>query len=242
MKRKLSIPALWVSMTFWGALCIIILMAASELVGFAVAIPKLIPEDRTYYMVLYSDAVENLGVKYFYRAALALLFFWIFFSCRARAATVSRLSVSEGSITMWHAAVIAGWFLALFAAQLGVIYVSYGWFHKTVDPSAVSGQSLMIAFYESPTLHWLIPLADWPLLLADAAIYMSLILSMAVDSHLLRHGGRVPMVSGILAAVLEVFFGSKNEKYLWLIIAGALILAAIQVIRLVKSCKEEAIS
>ena len=50
------------------------------------------------------------------------------------------------------------------------------------------------------------------------------------------------MVSGILAAVLEVFFGSINEKYLWLIIAGALILAAIQIIRLVKSCKEEAIS
>ncbi len=242
MKRKLSIPALWVSMTFWGALGIIVLTAASELIGFGIAIPKLIPENQAYYMALYSDAVENVGVKYFYRAAVALLFFWTFYSCRARAATVSRLSVSEGSITMWHAAVIAGWFLSLLASQLGVIYVSYGWFLKAVDPAAVSGQSLMIAFYESSTLHWLIPLADWPLLLTNAALYLSLVLSMAVDSDLLRYGGRVPMVSGILAATLEAFFGSKSEKYLWLITAGALILAVLQVIRLVRSCKEEAIA
>lgn len=239
MKRKLSIPALWVSMTFWGALGIIILMAASELVGFAVVIPKIIPEGQKYYMVLFSDTVESVGVKYFYRAAITLLFFWIFYSCRARSATVSRLSVSETSMTLWHAAVIAGWFLVLLASQLAVIFISYGWFLKTVDPLAVSGQSLMIAFYENFTLHWLMPLADWPLSLTVAALYLSLALSMAVDCRLLRRGGHVPMVSGILAAVLEVFFSSRNEKYLWMLIAVAVALAVVQTVRLIKSSKEE---
>ncbi len=240
MKRKLSVPVLWVGMTFRGAVLILFVMLASELVLLGLQMPRVSAGE----ILLYSDMVESAGVKYVYRAALALMFFRVFYACRASSLTVGRLSVSEVALALWNAAVILGWFAILYAVQILTVLIGYRLFLGAVDPAAVSGQSLMIACCESPTLHSLLPLMHRKLLAVNVLLYLALGFSMAVDVHSLRHGGRFPIVSGLLAANIELLVGQGifgiTLRGGWFHIVFAVFAIAVQTFRLFRSAGEEA--
>ncbi len=239
MKRKLSVPALWVRMTFRGAVGILIVSLCAQLLLFRLRLSGAAAGEAAF-----SDVVEGAFVKYVYRASFALMFFWIFRASRASFLTTARLDVSEASLAMWHAAVTLGWFVILMAAQTGAVLIGYRWFLGAADPAAVGGQTLVIACYENRTLHSLLPLSDW-LLFADVLLlHLALAFSMAVDVHTMRRGGRFPALSGVLAATVEILIGGgvleAEAEASWLYIAEAAVIAAAQMFRLTRSALEEA--
>ncbi len=229
MKRTLSIPALWVRMTFRGAVGIIAVMAAVELILYR----RLLPDVAAGHITLFSAFTDRMYLTYIFRAAVALMFFWLVLSCRAESATMGRLSVSQAGSTVWYAAVVLCWFVILYAAQIGTVRVACRWFYGAVDPAAVSGQSLMIACYESTALHGLLPLSDWLAGVTMAVLFTGLSVSVAVDTHAMRRSGGFPLVSGILAAVTELMFGRFGAGVHWVVLAGAVLLTAYQIVRLV---------
>lgn len=240
MKRKLSVPVLWIGMTFRGAVLILLVMLASELVLLGLQVSRVSAGE----ILLYSDMAEKAGVKYAYRGALALMFFWVFYACRASSLTVGRLSSSEIALALWNAAVILGWFAILYAVQILAVLIGYRLFLGAADPALVSGQSLMIACCESPTLHSLLPLMHRKLLAVNLLLYLSLGLSMAADVHSIRHGARFPLMSAVLAANIELLVGQGvlgiTLRGSWFHIVFAVFAIAVQTFRLFRSAGEEA--
>lgn len=222
MKKKLSIPALWVRMTFWGGLLIPLVMAAGELVLFRLGLKSVLVGN----VALFADFADKGWIGILFRAALAALFFWLLFSSSAHHATLGRLSDSELSCALWHALVCLGWFIVLLGAQIGTILIAYSWFRGAVSSTAVSGQSLAIAFYANKTLHSLLPLSDWLSGVMEAALYVTAAFSIAVDSHLQRFGRKLPFASGVAVAILELSIGGywANERWYAIVVCAVVLL------------------
>ncbi len=237
MKRKLSIPALWVRMSFWGAVGIVLAAFCVQLLLLRLSL------SGAASGAAFSDVVEGAFAKYVFRAAFALMYFWILISSRGSDLTLGRLYVSGVSLVLWQGAVILGWFVLLLAAQIGAVLVGFRWFLGVMGPAA-GRQTLLIAFYQSPTLHSLMPLSDRLLLADDLSLLLSLAFATAVDVHLMRRDGRKLILSGLLAAEMEILvglslFGSSLEGS-WVFLASAILLAAVQAVRLARSVREEA--
>lgn len=228
MKRRLSIPALWVRASFWGALVIIILMAASELVLFYIGLGKV----SSGQVSAFYEYAGMGGVKYIFRAALCAMFFWLLYSGSSGRMTLGRLAVSETECALWHAGVCLCWLIIMLAAQTGTVLAAFKLFSKTVTPYAVNGQSLVIGFYANRTLHSLLPLSDIRMGIMDVLLYVTAAFSIAVDDHMLRRGGRFPIASGCVVAILEVSVNGDWQKECWYAATACLAVMLIQSIRL----------
>lgn len=203
MKKALSIPALWARMTFWGGAGIILAAFGLELGLLAHGLDDV----RAGTLLSFSELTDGAGLEVVCRVAFLIMAVFLLLSVRAKRETLGRLRVSETASALWYAAVALGWLITLHAAELGGVLAGYGLFLRAVDPGVVSGQTLMLASYLDPALHGLMPLADWLAGAALAVLTLSLALTLAVDTAMMRRGRLFPFGSAVLAALWELNFG-----------------------------------
>ena len=103
--------------------------------------------------------------------------------------TLRRLWVGERTVFLWQAGYNALCFLALWAAQAGVM-LGLCALYAHMAPDWVNGQSVYLAFWRSPYLHALLPLEDWAVWLRNALLCPLLGLICAYFPYRQRRGGR----------------------------------------------------
>ena len=226
MKRRLSIPALWVRMTLWGAAGIVAVMMIAALLlyrGGLSQVPREAAGLTGKEIATFAELTDKTGIYYVFLAARLLMPLWLLFACRTRGATMDRLAVSELETAAWYALTVFGWLMILLAAQLGTVLIAFGMFKNTVIPNALSGQSLAIAFSESPAL----------LLTAGLAV------SLAVDADTKRDGG-FPLASLALTAAWLLTFGLYGGTVHWVVMGGTVIVTAMQIVTLIRCARRAA--
>lgn len=243
MKRRLSIPALWVRMTLWGAVGIVAVMTVAALLlyyGGLSQVPRERPDSVAGVVIAtFAELTDKTGIYYVFLAARLLMPLWLLFACRTRGATMDRLAVSELETAAWYALTALGWLMILLAAQLGTVLVAFALFKNTVYPGVVSGQSLAIAFYDSKALHGLLPLSDWLAGAASVLLTAGLCVSLAVDVDTKRDGG-FPLASLLLTAAWVLTYGLYGGGVHWAVMGGTAIVTAIQIIALIRRARRAA--
>ena len=236
MKKHLSILALWVRSTFWGAAGILIVTFAAE----AGLLWRQIDGVRAGTVPDFSAMVSGSQMQWPYFAGLTLLWVWLLVAgCRARRNTLGRLSVAEEKIALWHGACCAGWLAVFWAVQVGAVLVGYRMFLGAADPLTISGQTLFLACYRDDLLHWLIPLQDlWTAVWGTAAVLV-LSLTTAVDGYCWRRGKRFSSLKSSLPwAILALgpVFGEGTMP--WALAVMLVVVAGIDINRLYRGWKE----
>ena len=242
MKRRLSIPALWVRMTLWGAAGIVAVMMIAALLlyrGGLSQVPREAAGLTGKEIATFAELTDKTGIYYVFLAARLLMPLWLLFACRTRGATMDRLAVSELETAAWYALTVFGWLMILLAAQLGTVLIAFGMFKNTVIPNALSGQSLAIAFYDSKALHGLLPLSDWLAGAASILLTAGLAVSLAVDADTKRDGG-FPLASLVLTAAWLLTFGLYGGTVHWVIVGGTVIVTAMQIVTLIRCARRAA--
>lgn len=235
MKKALSIPALWVRMTFWGGAGIILAVFGLELGLLARGVAGV----RAGAVLSFSELADGVGLETVCRLAFPLLVVFLLLSARAKRETLGRLRVSETAIALWYAAVALGWLITLHAAELAAVLVGYGLFLRDVDPAIVSGQTLMLASYLDPTLHGLLPLSDWLAGVSLAVLTVSLALTLASDTAMMRRGRLFPFGSAVLAALWELDFGRFGAGTSVFCLIAALVVCGLELWSLLTAGKGE---
>ena len=243
MKRKLSVPLLWVRMTLWGALGIVAAMMVAALILYHGGLSRVPREQLTsvtgQVVSTFAELTDRAGIYYVFQAARLLMPLWLLLACRTRNETMGRLAVSEIEIAAWYALTVLGWLLILLAAQLGTVLIAFALFKKTVYPGMLSGQSLVIAFYDSKALHGLLPLSDWLAGAASVLLTAGLAVSMAVDADTKRDGG-FPLASLVLTAAWLLTFGLYGGTVHWFVMGGTVIVTAAQIAALIRCARRAA--
>ncbi len=233
MRKHLSVARLWLRMTFWGSLAIILLTAAAQLGLFLWKLASVTSRD----IASFSEMEEAVGFGITSRLSLALLGAWLLISLRASRGTVGRLSVSEEAATAWNAAVNLGWIILWWAAQLAVIFAGFELFRCEADPTSLSGQSLMIALYRCGPFHWLLPLSD-VLTAVSATVYaVTIALSLAMDCMRLRGGGRFPFRAVLMPALL-IFAGQLSAPCAWIVLIACAAMTALNTVMLIRGLRK----
>lgn len=119
--------------------------------------------------------------------------------------TLRRLSVNEGRYSLLLGVQNALLVFVYWIIQLTAVLALSRYFLAAADPATVSHQSLFLACYRSPYLHALLPLADWMVLLRNAAGCLVLGLAAAGFCHHRRHGRTSALILP-LAVVAAVGF------------------------------------
>lgn len=230
MKRHLSVLSLWVGMTFWGGLTVPALAAALELVLIRVKLPG-----APNYYGDFGEFISGAGIDKVFLPALLILCLWLYISCRgANRLTLARLPVSEKTGALWQWVCYMGWFLVLWAVQLGVVLAAYGWFAGASDSRYIYTVTPIIAAYENPFFHWLMPLRDvWGCLLM-ALLLIGLSFCLAADSVKRRMGWGFPVSTILMGGVTAMCFGRNIDNENWF---GVLLCAAVLIPRVVSFCK-----
>lgn len=197
LRKYLSVMGLWARNTFRGALGVIALMAAVELL----LIRRGVSSAAAGQVRFYADVLGEIHFGVIYMAALVLMVLWLLFAAGGRQLTLGRLSVPMNVSAIFYALVSLMWLTALWAAQIGAALVGYGWYAAAVDPRSVSGQTLMLEFYRIGELRWLLPLEDVWLWVASVTATVTLAASIGADAKRAWSGGRAPFSTAVTLAV-----------------------------------------
>lgn len=231
MRKYLSVMGLWVRGAFWGAVGIIAAMAAAEL-----AVLRYRLSEAAGNLTTFSAFASAAGIRAVFLPALGLLIVRLVTAVRSGRNTLGRLSVSMTVSALLYSLCSLLWLVIFWAAQIAVLLTAYRWFHGAVDPAMVSGQSLMISFYSSEEMHWLIPLADIRLWIAVISLGLSLSLCIGVDALMLWNGGGFPMSTVAMGTAAVIFYGTGADLA---VITVSVVLSAVQILRLVQGVRGE---
>ncbi len=235
MKKALSIPALWVRMTFWGGAGIILAAFGLELGLIARGLDGV----RAGSVLSFSELLDGAGLETVCRVAFPLLAVFLLLWARAKRETLGRLRVTETAVALWYAAVALGWFILLHAAELAAVLVGYELFLRAVDPAVVSGQTLMLASYLNLAFHGLMPLSDWLAGVSLAVLTVSLALTLASDTAMMRRGRLFPFGSAVLTALWELDFGRFGAGTSVFCLIAALVVGGLELWSLLNAGKGE---
>lgn len=237
MRKHLSILALWVRSTFWGAAAVLAVTAAAQL-GL---LWRQLGAVQAGEISRFAELVGRSRINLVYAVGLTVLWVWLLYvGCAAKRNTLGRLSVGETGVTLWHAACCVGWLVVFRAVQVGVVLAGYRMYLGVADPALVSGQTLYLACWQDGLLHWLLPLRDrWT---AAGVVLCTLALGQdaAVDGSSKRRGRRFSVFRSHLPwAILTlgpVFGGIIMPWGLMLVLA---VVDLMSIHRLYRSRKEE---
>ena len=102
--------------------------------------------------------------------------------------TLRRLNISERAVFVLQVICNAAVFVLLWAAETAVCLLLCRIYVSSVPPSLVSHQTMAIAFYRSPFLHSLLPLADIAVWIRNFVMIAVLSLAAASFPYKQRHG------------------------------------------------------
>lgn len=148
-------------------------------------------------------------------------------SARRANDTLRRLSVSQRAITLWNAVYNLAVILIFWAAQLITALALCRVYLGQADPSAVNGQTVLLAFYRQGFLHGLLPMADVDRWVYQIALTAGLAITAACGACRLRHG-RAAVAPGMAAALGALTFhhGLTALEVNWMVAAAVAIITA----------------
>ena len=144
---------------------------------------------------------------------------------------LARLPVGPRAVFLSEAGYCAGCFLLFWAAQ-AVLLLGLGRWFVYAHPADTGPQSLFLAFYLSPFLHSLLPLAEASRYIRNILLVLGLGAAAARFSGALRDG-KLSLCLPLLAAVTAAFFGLAGGG-----LGNDFILSALALVALVLSLKK----
>ena len=99
--------------------------------------------------------------------------------------TLRRLAISRRAMFLWRFLLCALCFLALWAAEAWSCFLLCRGFLASSDASWITGQTLVLTFYQNDFLHSLLPLADLAGWLLDLLFLLTFSLLAAAGGHYL---------------------------------------------------------
>lgn len=190
---------------------------------------------QEYHLMGLPSLLVECPVVWFFRAALVLLAA----ACCLHGsglggstvgATLGRLRVSELTVVLWWGLCYAMAFVILWAAQAGILLGISWHFTAHAATSAVSAQTVLLASWQVPFFHAVLPLDQWSGYVRMAALSLGLGISCAAWSFWRRREGSgyaAPFLV-ILWVVTITFEPTSLSMDLFLILA-ALVTAGISI-------------
>lgn len=164
VKRHMSVFLFFVRSSFYKIALVLGVMAAAESLWF-IRTRKMMEKQQLSGEVLAllpEVLVEKAGLRYFFSVALLAVVFFLL--CIGRSSTghseytLYRLRISPRSVFVWQSVYNICCFFILWGVQVLVLYGLCGQYIETAAASAVTHQSLYLAFYRSEFLHTILPL------------------------------------------------------------------------------------
>ncbi len=238
MKRHLSVAALWVRCTIVGAAVVIISMCAVE-AGLLFWCAGLLRREAFPMPFFPGEMAERAYLPICFKVSVALMAVY-FLIVRSSHSTVGRLRIDERAAALWYAGVCAGWFIVLWAAQVGMVLALYAIYADAVGGVGIYRQTLFIAEYESSFFLWVMPLANirTPLVLI---FFLLLGFSVGEEGRRRRLGlGKFPVATVIITAAALYAIGRDPESGGWVMpFLTAAVAFAVELHRFLKRREDE---
>lgn len=190
---------------------------------------------QEYHLTGLISLLEACPVAWVFRAALVLLTA----ACclhgsglggSAVGATLGRLRVSELTVVLWWGLCYAMAFVILWAAQAGILLGAGWYFTAHAAPSAVSAQTVLLASWQVPFFHAVLPLDQWTGYVRMAALSLGLGISCAAWSFWRRREGSgyaAPFL--VILWVITITFEPTDLSMDIFLILAALATAAVSI-------------
>jgi hypothetical protein len=235
MKKHLSVLMLVARSTIYKLLAVIFVMAAAEGALFYFVLNKA--------LVAQSAGLTPAGLEQLFVQSRAAWVYAVSFllvvallcmtGCEygsKQGYTLRRLSVSERSIFLWQAAYNTFCFIFLWAAQIVIVFALCTLYLAKADPSAVSGQTVFLAFYRSSFLHSLLPLEETSRYIRNGILALGLGVSSACFSFRQRRsevGAEIIALTSLSLVFFARGVGSLGNDVLVLLLSAAVTAEAI---------------
>lgn len=222
MKSCLSALTPAARLTLWKALGIALLAAGASAWRFVSAFE---PGESTL-----AELVREARLHWVFAVGLVLLCAVLVQPGAERGAktgyTLRRLPVEERALTtLWG---VQNTLLLLFywASQIALFLALAQWYLQNAPAGTVTGQTLVLACYQSDFLHSLLPMADWPVLARNLVGCAMLGVSAAALPHHWRHG-RKAFSTLPLALASAMAFPVPLDSLIPTLLQLAVVLAAL---------------
>lgn len=212
-----------------GPLALLVLvMAAAEGILLWRAYPEFAASGLTFLL-------ENAPLIWVYRGALVLLAV----ACclhgsglggSAVGATLGRLRVSELTVVFWWGLCYAMAFVILWAVQAGILLGAGWYFTAHAAPSAISAQTVLLASWQVPLFHAVLPLDQWSGYVRMAVLSLGLGMGCAAWSFWRRraaNGYAAPFL--VILWVVTITFDPTDLSMDLFLILAALVTAAVSI-------------
>ncbi len=212
MKAYLTALTPAARLTVWKALGIALLAALAEVWRFTTSFCR---QMELQEGVGLKDLAETAGLYPIFGTGLVLLCAILVLPGMERSArtgyTFRRLPVDERVVTTLWGAQNTLVLLFYWGSQIAVFLALANWYLQTAPAELVTQQTLVLTCYQTPYLHSLLPMADWPVLVRNLIGCAMLGFSTAVLSFHWRNGRKafstLPLT---LVAVLAFPVGLDN--------------------------------
>jgi len=211
MKQHLSVLGLLIRCSLWRILLILLLMVVIQGGLFAFALHRAIAANQPGLELIISGS------------QIALVFGAAFLLITAQLCTVgcsystqtgytiSRLSLPQRDIFFCQAAVNTLFFLLFWAVEGIAVYGFALYFTRTVDPAAITGQTVFLAFYRSKFLHGLLPLDQISIYIRNITALVALGITTAIFPYRQRRKSFGTEIVVLLVFLLLLFPRQTNE-------------------------------
>ena len=145
-------------------------------------------------------------------------------------ATLGRLRVSELTVVFWWGLCYAMAFVILWAVQAGILLGAGWYFTAHAAPSAISAQTVLLASWQVPLFHAVLPLDQWSGYVRMAVLSLGLGMGCAAWSFWRRraaNGYAAPFL--VILWVVTITFDPTDLSMDLFLILAALVTAAVSI-------------
>ncbi len=233
MKQHLSVLELAARTTLYKYLCLLVIMAATEIALFTMALRKMITGAPISLEQLINESHINIVCGTCFLILCTLLSMTGCETGSRLRYTLQRLSVSEKASAFWWAGYNAVCFLLFWAAQVMIALLLCRLYVRQIDPVYVSDQTIFLAFYRNDFLHSLLPLEEISRYIRNGILILFLGLCCSCFSYRLRHDEKGIAII-VLAVTVAINFskeaGNFRNDMLTVFIAFCITISAVSVV------------
>jgi len=195
MKQHGSVFAFFVRSSIYKLLWILGIMVFAEGIWFHRTVQEMLQRKQTVgeLVVMTPELIfDEANLMVFFAVAMVILAALL--ACVGRNTTghqeytLYRLSVSPKSVFLWQAVCNRCCFFLLWFVHNILLFCLCLCYIRTADVSAITHQSLFLAFYRSSFLHGLLPLQDFWCGIRNVLFFCALGSALAYDVYCSRRG------------------------------------------------------
>ena len=213
MKKHLSVLGLFVRSSLLRILGVIVLSSLVQTGLFAYTMHSTFSSGDPVWGL--ESIVSDSRIAFVFAAAFLLLTIQLVSACSAYSTktqyTLSRLSVTQKAVFFWQTAANCLFYLLFWTIEVIVVFLCALYFAHIADPSAISNQTVFLAFYRQPFLHGLLPLDQTSIYIRNIMLVLGLGMSAAVFSFRQRRKG-LGLELYILAPLVCIMFPRQTSE------------------------------